>query len=337
MADMDTALKEIMDIDGAIGVALVDYSSGMALGTVGGGKDLDLTVAAAGNTDVVRAKLRTMEMLEPQRRDRGHPHHPRHPVPPDPAADEPRRGKGLFLYLALRRDRANLAMARHQLKQHRERPGRLIRSRHPDGEGVRALPVSIAASAAAVLHLGALGNGVVVAAVQPAVRQRHLAGRVDPAAGLAQRLARERLGAGRASPAGRPAPPATSPSPARGAGRRRPGSPSGTTPRACGSPRSRAARRPARRPAGARAGDMIAATSPRFGSSCEAAPANAASRSLNSQGRPRQPRPTTTPSTPVCSTMRSASEASQMSPLPSTGTSRACLRVAIASQSAVPE
>ncbi len=48
MADMDTALKEIMNIDGAVGVALVDHTSGMALGTVGGGKELDLTVAAAG-------------------------------------------------------------------------------------------------------------------------------------------------------------------------------------------------------------------------------------------------------------------------------------------------
>ena len=41
MADMDTALKEIMEIDGAVGVALVDHTSGMALGTVGGGKDLE--------------------------------------------------------------------------------------------------------------------------------------------------------------------------------------------------------------------------------------------------------------------------------------------------------
>src|SRR4029453_13685709 len=53
MADMETALKELMTIDGAIGVALVDYNSGMALGVLGGSKDLDLTVAAAGNTDVV--------------------------------------------------------------------------------------------------------------------------------------------------------------------------------------------------------------------------------------------------------------------------------------------
>ena len=55
MADMDAALKEMMDIDGAIGVALVDHTSGMALGMVGGGKELDLTVAAAGNTDVYNA------------------------------------------------------------------------------------------------------------------------------------------------------------------------------------------------------------------------------------------------------------------------------------------
>src|SRR6478752_6244917 len=64
MANTEAALKEATtSIEGAVGAALVDYTSGMALGTVGGGKDLDLTVAAAGNTDVVRAKVRTMEML----------------------------------------------------------------------------------------------------------------------------------------------------------------------------------------------------------------------------------------------------------------------------------
>lgn len=63
MADMDASLKEIMQIDGAVGAAVADYTSGMALGTIGGTKDLDLGVAAAGNTDVVRAKLRAMETL----------------------------------------------------------------------------------------------------------------------------------------------------------------------------------------------------------------------------------------------------------------------------------
>jgi hypothetical protein len=114
MADMETALKELMTIDGAIGVALVDYNSGMALGVLGGSKDLDLTVAAAGNTDVVRAKMRTIEMLnlkdgiEDILITLNNQYHLIRPV-------TGRSGKGLFLYLALLRSRANLALARHQL------------------------------------------------------------------------------------------------------------------------------------------------------------------------------------------------------------------------------
>lgn len=52
----DTALKEAMTIDGAVGVCLVDWDSGMSLGALGGGKYLDLDVAAAGNTEVIRAR-----------------------------------------------------------------------------------------------------------------------------------------------------------------------------------------------------------------------------------------------------------------------------------------
>ena len=61
--DIDTALKEAMEIDGALGVSLVDYESGMALGSLGGGKYLNLEVAGAGNTEVIRAKMRTLESL----------------------------------------------------------------------------------------------------------------------------------------------------------------------------------------------------------------------------------------------------------------------------------
>ena len=116
MTDMETALKEIMDIDGAVGVALVDHTSGMALGTLGGGKELDLNVAAAGNTDVVRAKLRAMEMLNLSEKiediliSLDTQYHMIRPL-------TSRAGKGLFLYLALRRDRDKLAMARHRLRQ----------------------------------------------------------------------------------------------------------------------------------------------------------------------------------------------------------------------------
>ncbi|AOT59258.1 MULTISPECIES: hypothetical protein [Streptomyces] len=117
MANAETALKEATTaIDGAIGAALVDYTSGMALGTVGGGNDLDLTVAAAGNTDVVRAKVRTMEMLglheeiEDILITLGSQYHLIRLL-------KGRGANGLFLYLALDKKRANLAMARHQLKK----------------------------------------------------------------------------------------------------------------------------------------------------------------------------------------------------------------------------
>jgi hypothetical protein len=117
MANTEASLKDAMaSIDGALGVALVDYTSGMALGTMGGGKDFNLEVAAAGNTDVVRAKLRTMEHLGLQ----------------DTIEDilitlgtqyhlirllRTKGANGLFLYLVLDNSRANLAMARHQLKK----------------------------------------------------------------------------------------------------------------------------------------------------------------------------------------------------------------------------
>ena len=115
MPDLDIALKDAMQIEGSIGAALVDYTSGMALGVAGGNRDLDLTVAAAGNTDVIRAKMRTIELLNLNERIEDilitldTQYHLIRPV-------TGRSGKGLFLYLALRKDRANLAMARHQLR-----------------------------------------------------------------------------------------------------------------------------------------------------------------------------------------------------------------------------
>ncbi|MEV4426419.1 hypothetical protein ACN9M0_13865 [Streptomyces sp. R-07] len=116
MANTETSLKEAASIDGAIGAALVDYTSGMALGTIGGGKELDLNMAAAGNTDVVRAKVRAMEMLglgdeiEDILITLGRQYHLIRLL-------KGRGTNGLFLYLALDKDRSNLAMARHQLKK----------------------------------------------------------------------------------------------------------------------------------------------------------------------------------------------------------------------------
>ncbi|MEO6090064.1 MAG: hypothetical protein ABIQ18_43850 [Umezawaea sp.] len=113
---IDLALKEAMTITGAVGVALVDYDSGMSLGTLGGGDWLDLDVAAAGNTEVVRAKLRVMaslalnDTIEDILITLNRQYHLIRPL-------SARGNSTLFLYLVLDRERANLALARHNLKR----------------------------------------------------------------------------------------------------------------------------------------------------------------------------------------------------------------------------
>ncbi|WIY07527.1 hypothetical protein QRX60_33415 [Amycolatopsis mongoliensis] len=113
--NIDTALKEAMSITGAVGVALVDYESGMSLGTSGGGEWLDLEVAAAGNTEVVRAKLRVMSSLalndtiEDMLITLHRQYHLIRLINTS--------RNSLFLYLVLDRERANLALARHYLKR----------------------------------------------------------------------------------------------------------------------------------------------------------------------------------------------------------------------------
>ena len=115
--NIETALKEAMTIDGAVGVCLVDWDSGMSLGALGGGKYLDLDVAAAGNTEVIRAKTRTMESLrlddaiEDILITLGKQYHLIRLL------RNSRAEQGLFLYLVLDRQKANLALARHSLRR----------------------------------------------------------------------------------------------------------------------------------------------------------------------------------------------------------------------------
>ncbi len=82
---------------------------------------------------------------------------------------------------------------------------------------------------------------------------------------------------------------------------------------------------------------MMSTMAPKVGGSAGSVPSKTCARSRKSQGRPRQPRPTTTPSQPVSRIIRSASQASQMSPLPSTGiVVTSCLSSAMADHSASP-
>ena len=107
MATVTDSLKELLRLDGAMCAALVDANSGMMLGSAGSGLDLEL--AAAGNTEVVRAKLRTMKTLglgdaiEDILITLSKQYHIIRPVTAKP---------GIFMYLVLDRSRANLALAR---------------------------------------------------------------------------------------------------------------------------------------------------------------------------------------------------------------------------------
>jgi len=115
MSNIEQALDMAANIKGAFAVALVDYDSGMTLGSRGGSAEFDLDVAAPGNSDVVRSKLDVIQKLAIRetiedilitlntqyhliRLIRG------------------QSNEKLFFYLALNRAQANLAMARRDLR-----------------------------------------------------------------------------------------------------------------------------------------------------------------------------------------------------------------------------
>ena len=105
MANIQDSLANIMTIDGCAACALVDSNSGLVLGKAGSGIDL----AGAGNTEVVRAKLKTMKSLKLNEGIEdilitlGSQYHIIRPM---------KNKEGLFLYVVLLKDRANLALAR---------------------------------------------------------------------------------------------------------------------------------------------------------------------------------------------------------------------------------
>lgn len=111
MANVNDSLANLMAIDGAMACAIVDGNSGMVMGKAGAGLDLD--IAAAGNTEVVRSKMKTMKALGLKENiddilitlDSQF-----HIIRPMLAMS------GVFIYLVLDKSRANLAMARIKVK-----------------------------------------------------------------------------------------------------------------------------------------------------------------------------------------------------------------------------
>lgn len=113
MATIQQAMQQAMQIEGAIGVCVVDYKSGMCLGKEGGG-NLNLDVAAAGNTEVLRSKMKAAQNLKIKDSVEDilitltSQYHVLRPLS---------GGQTLFIYLALNKAQANLAMARYKLEQ----------------------------------------------------------------------------------------------------------------------------------------------------------------------------------------------------------------------------
>jgi len=112
MANAKESLPRLLDIEGCVGACIVDSNSGMTLGSIGG-NGIDLEAAAAGNTEVVRAKRKTMKALNLQDSIEdmlitlGKAYHLIRPLQSNDA---------LFIYLVLDKNKSNLAMARHNLK-----------------------------------------------------------------------------------------------------------------------------------------------------------------------------------------------------------------------------
>ncbi|RYG08271.1 MAG: hypothetical protein EON92_16900 [Burkholderiales bacterium] len=109
MATIKQTLDELLAVDGAMCASIVDSTSGMILGSAGTGVDME--VAAAGNTEVVRAKMKTMralglnDVIEDILITLGKHYHIIRPSS---------RKEGVFIYFVLDKGRSNLAMARRK-------------------------------------------------------------------------------------------------------------------------------------------------------------------------------------------------------------------------------
>lgn len=118
MQKLQDSLVKALTVEGALGVALGDWKTGMCLGFKGTNTpafpEKDLELAVAGNTEVIRAKMRVAEslklkdgieeiliILETQY----------HLIRLSKSIN------GLFFYLVLDREKGNLAFARIKLNQ----------------------------------------------------------------------------------------------------------------------------------------------------------------------------------------------------------------------------
>lgn len=113
MSNINDSLDQLMSLTGAMAACLVDMQSGMSLGAVGNA-GMDLEIAAAGNSEVLKSKLKVMTNLglkddiEDVLITLGKQYHLLRLM---------RSHKNLFIYYVLNKQSANLALARHKLTE----------------------------------------------------------------------------------------------------------------------------------------------------------------------------------------------------------------------------
>lgn len=112
LTDINTFLSQTMEIEGAVAAAIVDWESGLTLGTAVADNSFDVELAASGNTRVVQAKMAVMRDLniggsiEDILITLDEQYHVIRPV---------RAFDSLFVYFAIDRKKGNLGLARRKL------------------------------------------------------------------------------------------------------------------------------------------------------------------------------------------------------------------------------
>ena len=107
-------LTPLREMDGYVGSALVDASNGMTLATDGGGQTINMEMAAAGNTDVIREKreivrkLKLNDKIEDILISLYKSYHLMRPL---------EANGDIFIYVVLDRQKANLGMAKQELNE----------------------------------------------------------------------------------------------------------------------------------------------------------------------------------------------------------------------------
>jgi predicted regulator of Ras-like GTPase activity (Roadblock/LC7/MglB family) len=112
MSNVTESLESLVELAGAKAAALVDSSSGMVLGHAGSSDDLE--IAAAGNTEVVRAQLKSIQTLGSSDAiddiliTLSTQYDIVRPLSANPS---------IFLYLTMDKSKSNLALARYKVAE----------------------------------------------------------------------------------------------------------------------------------------------------------------------------------------------------------------------------